>query len=65
VELPDNTSVCRPPAATAVILTPALNVTRHGGADRVSSPEVELSGPCFADDNLLRFVFSFPALLLS
>lgn len=65
VELPDNAKVWRPPAATAAILTPGFSVTRHGKAERVSSPEDELSAACFAEDTLLRFVFSSPPPLAS
>lgn len=61
VNLPDNASVWRPPAATLAILTPAFSVTRHGKAERLSSAD-ELSAACFAEDTLLRFVLSSPLL---
>lgn len=59
-KVPDNARVWRPPAATVAILTPGFNVTRHGNAERGSSPDDELSATCFAEDNLLRFVLSSP-----
>jgi hypothetical protein len=65
VELPDNAKVWRPPAATEAILTPGFSVTRHGNAERDSSPDDELSAACFADDILLRFVLSSPPPLAS
>jgi hypothetical protein len=61
--LPDSANVWRPPAATATIFTPVLNVTTQGGAERLSSLDVELSGPCFAEDNLRRFELSSVPLL--
>lgn len=62
VDLPDNANVWRPPAATAMILTPGFSVTRHGNAERFSSPEDELSADCLADDIRLLFVVSSPPL---
>lgn len=62
VDLPDNANVWRPPAATAMILTPGFSVTRHGNAERFSSPEEELSAACLADDTRLLFVVSSPPL---
>lgn len=47
------------------ILTPELSVTRQGTAERVSSPEDELSVPCFTEDTLLLFVLSSPLPLAS
>ena len=65
LNLPDNAKVCRPPAATDAIRTPTFSVTRHGKAERVSSPHEELSAACFAEDTLLRFVLSSPPPLAS
>lgn len=64
-KLPDNAKVCRPPAATVAIRTPGFKVTRHGKAERFSSPDDELSAVCFADDTLLRFELSSPLPLPS
>lgn len=64
-QLPDNARVWRPPAATEVILTPGVSATRHGNAERVSSPVDELSAACFTEDILLLFVFSSPLPLAS
>lgn len=47
------------------ILTPGFSVTRHGNAERVSSPVDELSAACFAEDTLLLFVPSSPLPLAS
>ena len=63
--LPDNARVYCPPAATLAILIPGFNVTRHGNAERVSSPDDELSAACFAEFTLLRFELSSPALRAS
>lgn len=64
MDLPDNAKVWRPPAATLAILTPGFSVTRHGNAERVSSPD-ELSAACLDDNILRRFVLSSPPPLLS
>lgn len=64
-DLPDNANVCRPPAATVAILTPGFNATKHGKAERGSSPDDELSTACLADDTRLRFVLSSPIALPS
>jgi hypothetical protein len=61
--LPESANVWRPPAATAAIFTPVLNVTIQGGAERFSSLDVELSCPCFAEDNRRLFVLSSVPLL--
>lgn len=63
--LPDNANVCRPPAATVAILTPGLNATKQGKAERGSSPEDELSTACLFDDTRLLFVLSSPTALPS
>lgn len=64
-KLPDNARVWRPPAATVAILTPGFSVTRHGNAERVSSPDDELSAACFTEDILLLLVLSSPLPLAS
>lgn len=64
-QIPDNTNVWRPPAATVAIFTPGFNVTRHGNAERVSSPDDDASAACLDDDIRLRFVLSSPPPLLS
>lgn len=65
VELPDSAKVCRPPAATVVIRTPELNVTRQGETVKNSSPDIELSGSCLDDAIFLLFTASSPGRLLS
>lgn len=62
-KLPDNASVCRPPAATLTIRTPGFSATKHGNAERPSSPVDELSACCFADDTRLRFAPSSTPLV--
>lgn len=47
------------------IRTPGFIITMHGNAERVSSPNDELSAACFADDILLRLVLSSPPPLAS
>lgn len=61
--LPDNANVWRPPAATALILTPGPRFTKQGGNVNVSSPEVVLSISCLADDIFLRLEISSPYFL--
>lgn len=66
--VPDKARVWRPPAATFTILTPVLNVTKQGGADRISSLDVELSDPCLDEEDeatFLRFVPSSTATRFS
>lgn len=63
--LPDSAMVCRPPAATEVILTPGPKLTQQGDATNASSPEVELSVSCLADVVFLLFKISSPVFLLS
>lgn len=65
LKIPDNANVCRPPAATVAILTPGFNATKHGEAERGSSPDDELSTACLADDTRLLFVLSSPTTLTS
>lgn len=59
--VPDKARVWRPPAATFTILTPVLNVTKQGGADRVSSLDVELSDPCLDVEEEVTFLRFIPS----
>ena len=63
--LPDNAHVYLPPAASAAILTPEFNATKHWKAERCSSPDEELSTACLVHDTPLHFVLSPPIALPS